>query len=550
MSDYVTKTNVLSALGRFKENTDNLYETKADANDLKNACEARDSALDKRITNLEQKAGDEIIVDYPSSTYGMDEVPANVAEYAKVVKLRGVTRGKNQQIANANKTATITPDGTQTYASTIISCGLTQGKKYLVCAEVNYIGSKTLRAFCQTGTGATYGTPAIDITTGKKFCAWTLVPQNTSVALVLGISNLQTSDNLTSGDKATYSDICVTDLTQYFSSDPLVDVSTLTISDIQTNYPELLIPSDYDAGSLVNTEYSGIKSVGVNIWDEEMESGYWRVSDGVAVPDANKLRCKNPIAISPSTAYYLKFPTGANIDFNYTFFDIEGNYISGGYSATNISVTTPANAYYMKFYMGNGYGTTYNHDIQICLNSYTDKTTYHPHMADTLSLLSPVELRSAGSVHEELDVESGKKTRPVGSVDLGTLSFSLISGYQKTWYSNSLSGVIKGASSNDTPVELSAEKYIVMAASPIGDGNVGYIAVSTGGSIYINTGSDTTPPSGLLNYQLATPLPDEQLTPVLDPFIQVEGGGTIRPIQSQTTEIDSSMTAEYLSLGA
>ena len=39
MSDYVTKTNVLSALGRFKENTDNLYGTKADANDLKNACE-------------------------------------------------------------------------------------------------------------------------------------------------------------------------------------------------------------------------------------------------------------------------------------------------------------------------------------------------------------------------------------------------------------------------------------------------------------------------------------------------------------------------------
>lgn len=39
MSDYVTKTNLLSALGRFKENTDNLYGTKAEASDLKSAIE-------------------------------------------------------------------------------------------------------------------------------------------------------------------------------------------------------------------------------------------------------------------------------------------------------------------------------------------------------------------------------------------------------------------------------------------------------------------------------------------------------------------------------
>ena len=53
-----------------------------------------------------------------------------------------------------------------------------------------------------------------------------------------------------------------------------------------------------------------------------------------------------------------------------------------------------------------------------------------------------------------------------------------------------------------------------------------------------------------LYYELATPSADTYVDPIPDPFIQVEGGGTIRPIQSQTIKIDSSMTAEYLSLGA
>lgn len=46
MGDYVTKTNVLSALARFKENTDELYETKADANDMKSEINQHDARLD------------------------------------------------------------------------------------------------------------------------------------------------------------------------------------------------------------------------------------------------------------------------------------------------------------------------------------------------------------------------------------------------------------------------------------------------------------------------------------------------------------------------
>lgn len=46
MGDYVTKTNVLSALARFKENTDALYETKADANDMKSEIDQHDARLD------------------------------------------------------------------------------------------------------------------------------------------------------------------------------------------------------------------------------------------------------------------------------------------------------------------------------------------------------------------------------------------------------------------------------------------------------------------------------------------------------------------------
>ena len=51
----------------------------------------------------------------------------------------------------------------------------------------------------------------------------------------------------------------------------------------------------------------------------------------------------------------------------------------------------------------------------------------------------------------------------------------------------------------------------------------------------------------MLYYERATPNPNSQATdPMPDPFIKVEGGGTIRPVQSQTTQIDSAMTVEYM----
>lgn len=132
MSDYVTKTNVLSALARFKENTDALYETKADANDMKSEINQHEA----RLQNLEQKAGDYSIVQYR----GTNAVPTGKASYGLVEKIVGKTRAWNQLV------------DTDTSSVTLIS-----GHKYLTVIN----GSFSIVTGAGTAISVTGGTDCV-----------------------------------------------------------------------------------------------------------------------------------------------------------------------------------------------------------------------------------------------------------------------------------------------------------------------------------------------------------------------------------------------------
>ena len=274
------------------------YATKAELAEEESAREAADSNLksaiqanSKRITNLETKAGDEIPVTYPSPTYGMDGVPASVAPYGKGRELIGVSRVTNQlasrfasdywevydgsvvspSFSDGVITATITSVASSNYRQAIrikssYRPSIISGHFYLLCYDIySSVTSNYRSEIIPSYTGM------FSVTGGQwtSFQAVTSAPSDSpaSGSLIYPHSILAVNDYYKCRN------YILTDLNQYFGTS---DLSFLGATDsdklatIQTNYPELLIPSDYDTGTIVSTTYSALKSVGVNLLDNSI----------------------------------------------------------------------------------------------------------------------------------------------------------------------------------------------------------------------------------------------------------------------------------------
>ena len=112
---------------------------------------------------------------------------------------------------------------------------------------------------------------------------------------------------------------------------------------------------------------------GVNVWDEE-----W-------VLDGNyRLSSKNYIPVKANTEYLF----GNTLLYSITCYDINKNSL-GGASLTQVPTigykfTTKPNTYYIKFNVGNSYGSTYNNDISI--NYPSTDTSYHAYNGSTYTI--------------------------------------------------------------------------------------------------------------------------------------------------------------------
>ena len=118
----------------------------------------------------------------------------------------------------------------------------------------------------------------------------------------------------------------------------------------------------------------------INIWDEEWETGAYSTGTGnKTVPSAGntQLRSKNYIPVTPNTEYYIYIDSGY-VAVRPLFYKADKTYLSSP-SALRMSVlTTPADAYYMTFYTGSGYGTSYGNNISI--NYPSTDHEYHQHV--------------------------------------------------------------------------------------------------------------------------------------------------------------------------
>ena len=181
-------------------------------------------------------------------------------------------------------------------------------------------------------------------------------------------------------------------------------------------------------------------------------------------------------------------------------------------------------------------------------------------LLDTLSLSETVTLRSAGSVADtdELNVEVNgvarrRQTTRIGRDDLGSLDWTVIAqseGQYNMFQSSSISSRKAGS------VNLLVDRYVASNKDRDQLKDKEIVTATTGSRRVcirddsFNSDADafkTAMDGVMLNYELETPVVTLS-DPIIDNFIEVEGGGTVETIQEQTPVIDNCLDVGYLTV--
>lgn len=163
----------------------------------------------------------------------------------------------------------------------------------------------------------------------------------------------------------------------------------------------------------------------------------------------------------------------------------------------------------------------------IQLERGTTETAYSPHTKQSLSTGFP-ELHSAGTAHDEIDLDSGAIRRNVGTVDLGSLSWSYSDKYE-WWESNSMIGQIVAPAGSSLAANAICNRFEIVKQ------NDNYIkpgvSVWTSGKISVKSDAIKSAEdlSGVTLYFEKATLTTEQVTipEALQEWLPVEPGGTV-----------------------
>lgn len=155
-------------------------------------------------------------------------------------------------------------------------------------------------------------------------------------------------------------------------------------------YYELATPITY---SVLNNSKEGLateEELGINVWDEEWEKCYWDVETGAKVTSLNFIGSKDFISVIPTKTYYLCAPQGSFVVLFYNKSKTIISYISQQVKAV---FSTPANCYYMTFYVGSSYSPdhVYNNDICINLSNPLYNGNYYPSVGIRRDIAKVVE---------------------------------------------------------------------------------------------------------------------------------------------------------------
>ena len=135
---------------------------------------------------------------------------------------------------------------------------------------------------------------------------------------------------------------------------------------------EVTLPASLDEYSEVDMYHTGS-----NLWDEITEPGAINVVNGQNVANNNFIRSTNYIPVLPNTTYYKCAPQ----NYLQLYYGKDKTYLSYGSWNKNTTFTTPPDCYFVRFYVAQEYGTTYNNDI--ALNYPSTFTEYAHYSGDT-----------------------------------------------------------------------------------------------------------------------------------------------------------------------
>lgn len=277
------------------------------------------------------------------------------------------------------------------------------GHKYYVVADVDMTGitdqtlSKVTVSFGSL-TATSVGTDSITAS-GRIACIATTNATGTGGSTY--INALFSSAHDTSGQSFTVTNAMVMDLTAMFGagSEPT------TIEEFEALFPQPYY--EYDAGSLLPVNMTGIETTGFNQWDGTYSiTGSYLNYNGVTSTDT-EYDISDYIPVIGGQTYYVKGLNGSSIAL--CWYDAEKQYIGGlrNYDLTRVNpantFTVPSNAAYVRSSVPKVNASTF------CINlSWSGRRNgeYEPYWSAQREIAAstyfPDGMRSAGSVYDEL----------------------------------------------------------------------------------------------------------------------------------------------------
>ena len=214
------------------------------------------------------------------------------------------------------------------------------------------------------------------------------------------------------------------DLTQMFGAG-----NEPTIDQFKKMFAQKIYP--YNSGEIISSTTAAVELEGKNLWDDSDPAFTQVLTKAKFTFDGTTWKSNlidyiaTPITIAGGStfSYDIKSPAGANVRFKFTMSSgshiIAKDYLSDG-SWKHHSLYLPYDVHTVYIdYSSRGECEIKN----IQLERGTTETAYSPHTKQSITTGFP-ELHSAGTAHDEIDLDGGAIRRNIGAVDLGTLTWN------------------------------------------------------------------------------------------------------------------------------
>lgn len=434
-------------------------------------------------------------------------VPAKALKFAGLNKVGGMSYKFNQLAKELNSTNWTTYDGTSTYSDGVVTFTASSQWGRIEQNLSLIAGHKVLFVFDIKGT--TNG--------GRIIASLDIYPNATTVQNIFDITTTTsyvTHSTIATINQDTYYYAFIDGRASDFDAIQIKNAMVIDLTDIYgagnepTTYAQFKETFtkdyyDYTLSTLRNSPVTSIENKSFNIWDEEVIGASLNDTTG-EFTTGNYVCSKNYIRVIPSWQYYY----GSAEDCWVAYYSQDYTFISAIYQHHRSSFTIPDNVYYIKFQ--SMLVMPYNHDICINVSDANINGNYYPYITPYISLTIPNQVQALNgyglginpTLYNYIDFETKKFKKYVGIVDLGTLEWT--NNAEKQYWQAVAPLDVKLHLGSETPNAL-AEKYIVGSYnSDVYAQKMNYLTIAD--EIYVYNGSISTTPTGLLVYELATPV--------------------------------------------